>query len=66
MEYAHRPISLPLLASFRKQKENADPRTWTIEAVAAMLRTRFEARRHIATMSARWLREHEADCGKHG
>lgn len=66
MEHAQRPDSLPLFAPQRKETGNAHFVTWTIDAVARMLRTRFEARRHVATMSAQWLREHEAEHGKRG
>ena len=66
MEHAQQPDSLPLFAPRRKETGNTHFVTWTIDAVARMLRTRFEERRHVATMSARWLREHEADDGKRG
>ncbi len=65
MEHAQKSDSLPLFAPL-EQETDAHFGMWTIDAVARILRPRFEARRHVATMSARWLREQEADDGKHG
>ena len=66
MEAVHGSDSAQLFASSEKDSENPHPAVSTIDAVAKMLRTRFETRRHIATMSGQWLREHEADYSKHG
>ena len=66
MEHAQQPDSLPLFTPPSKETEMPIFVTWTIDAVANMFRSRFEARRHVATMSAQWLREHEADDGKRG
>ena len=65
MEDVRESHSIPLFASLRKEGENAHPVASTIDALAEMLRTRFETRRHIATMSGQWLREHDADYSKH-
>ena len=66
MEQAERPDSFSLFAPMRKETENGHFVTWTIDTVASMFRSRFEARRQVVTMSARWLREYEADDGKRG
>jgi hypothetical protein len=50
----------------RKETEHGHFVTWTIDIVVSMFRSRVEASRDVAIMSARWLREHEADDGKHG
>ena len=66
MEDVRESHSMPLFASSRKESETAHPVASTIDALANMLKTRFETRRYIATMSGQWLREHEADYSKHG
>ena len=66
MEAVHGSDSSQLFASSEKDAENAHPVVSMIDAVATLLRTRFETRRHIATMSGQWLREHEANYSKHG
>jgi hypothetical protein len=66
MEDVRESHSMPLFASSPKESKNTHPVASTIDALATMLRTRFETRRHIATMSGQWLREHEADYSKHG
>jgi hypothetical protein len=55
-----------VLASRRLARAWSDCVASTINALAKLLRTRFDTRRHIGTMSSQWLREHEADYSKHG
>lgn len=65
MEPSPQQDSLPLFTPPAKETQTPILVTWAIDTVASML-SRFETRRHVATVSARWLREHEADNGKRG
>ena len=65
MEDVHKSHSLRLFGFSPKNSENAHLVRRALGALATMLGTRFETRRRIATMSAEWLREHEANYYKH-
>lgn len=66
MEPSPQQDSLPLVTPTAKEMRMPIFVTSAIDTVARML-SRFETRRHhVATVSARWLREHEADNGKRG
>jgi hypothetical protein len=65
MEPSPQQDSLTLVTPTAKEMQMPIFVTSAIETVARML-SRFETRRHVATVSARWLREHEADNGKRG